>query len=304
MSRKTLISFLLLSCFFCSGARGFAISVSETYSLSEETASRGSEIVTFGSPSESTETQNKKSSREEKKKSEKKNSKSEEEEIAIDPKQVENFLKNRGITYVQGVPMEFTVIDGDTLFLDSIEPAWILPKGTRMKGGDWRRYSKLVFNFNKMYPYALVGREMMAQVDSTIEADVSKRSERNRYIKDVEKELFRLFEQDIRSMTITQGFLLLRLVDRECGMSAYDIIRTYESGFAAAFWQLVARLFSQNLKTRYDPKKGEDAKIEELCHIWDSGEWNQFYWSIFMETPPKTIIKSTTLESEVRKKKR
>lgn len=204
---------------------------------------------------------------------------------------------------VRGVPMYFELDEqGDTVFMETLDPVWIFPKGRRMKDGDWRKYYKLVYNFNKVYPYALVGRKLMAQVDSTIAADASKRSERTRYINDVEKELFRIFEKDIRNMTINQGLVLMRLVDRECGMSAFNIIKTYENGFAANFWQLVARIFSQNLKTRYDPSSGEDAKIEELCKIWDSGQWDAFYFSIFMERPPKVVIKQETLESEVRKK--
>lgn len=206
---------------------------------------------------------------------------------------------------VRGTPMYFELdAQGDTVFMETLDPVWIFPRGRRMRDGDWRRYYKLVYNFNKVYPYALVGRKMMAQVDSTIAADVSRRSERTRYINDVERELFRIFEKDIRNMTITQGLVLMRLVDRECGMSAFSIIKTYESGFAANFWQLVARLFSQNLKTRYDPSKGEDAKIEELCKIWDSGQWDAFYFSIFMEQPRHVVIQRETLESEVQKRNR
>ena len=206
---------------------------------------------------------------------------------------------------VRGTPMYFELDErGDTVFMESLDPVWIFPKGRRMKDGDWRRYYKLVYNFNKVYPYALVGRKMMAQVDSTLAADVSRRSERNRYVNDVEKELFRIFEKDIRGMTVSQGLVLMRLVDRECGMSAFTIIKTYENGFAANFWQLVARLFSQNLKTRYDPTRGEDAKIEELCGIWDSGQWDAFYYSIFMERPVRTVIQQERLETEVQKKNR
>ena len=206
---------------------------------------------------------------------------------------------------VTGTPMYFELDEkGDTVFMETLDPVWIFPKGKRMRDGDWRKYYKLVYNFNKVYPYALVGRKMMAQVDSTIAADATKRSERTRYINDVEKELFRLFEQDIRHMTVTQGLVLMRLIDRECGMSAFTIIKTYENGLAANFWQLVAKLFSQNLKTRYDPTKGEDAKIEELCKIWDSGQWNSFYYSIFYEFPPRVVIQRETLESEVQKKNR
>lgn len=206
------------------------------------------------------------------------------------------------ITHPKGVPMYFEVHDGDTLFFDSIEPVWCFPKGRQMRSGDWRRFYKTVYNFNKVYPYALVGRKMMRQVDSTIASDVRLRSERSRYVKDVERELFHIFEKDIRGMTVSQGVVLLRLVDRECGMSGYEIIKTYESGFAAGFWQLVARLFSQDLRTRYDPN-GRDSKLEELVKIWDSGQWDSFYYSVFMERPSKTVISTETLKSEVKKKK-
>lgn len=202
----------------------------------------------------------------------------------------------------RGYPMYYVVENGDTTYVDVIEPVWCIARGKGMKSGDWRKYYKLVYNFNKVYPYALVGRKMMAQVDSTMAADVTKRSERNRYVNDVEKELLRLFEKDIRNMSINQGMVLMRLIDRECGMSAFDIIKTYENSFAANFWQLVAKVFSHDLKTRYDPK-GKDAKIEELCQIWDSGKWDRFYYGIFMEPPRKTEIKTERLDSEVKKKK-
>lgn len=202
---------------------------------------------------------------------------------------------------VTGTPMYYiTPAPGDTVFVDSIEPVWCFPRGRGMKKGDWRKYYKLVYNFNKVYPYALVGRRMMAQVDSTLAADVSKRRQRSQYINAVERELLRTFEKDIRNMTVNQGLILLRLVDRECGMSAFEIVKTYESGFAANFWQLVARLFSQDLKSRYDPK-GRDAQLEELCGIWDSGQWDAFYYSVFMESPPRTVIRREVLESTVKK---
>ena len=202
----------------------------------------------------------------------------------------------------KGTPMRYQVEDGDTVFFDNIDPVWVFPKGKKFKKGDWRQKYRLVYNFNKVYPYALLGRKMMAQVDSTIAVDVTKRSQRNQYIKDVEKELLQTFTADIKNMTISQGLVLMRLVDRECGLSAFDIIKTYENGFAANFWQLVAKLFSQDLKTRYDPK-GKDADIEALVQIWDEGSWNSFYYSIFWEYPTRTELKTDRLSSQVKKKK-
>ena len=202
----------------------------------------------------------------------------------------------------KGFPMFYQVEGADTTFFDSLAPIWVFPRGRGFKkNGDWRKEYRLIYNFNKVYPYALVGRKMMAQVDSTIAADVTKRSQRNQYINQVEKELLHLFTADIKNMTTSQGLVLMRLVDRECGMSAFNIIKEYESGFAANFWQVVAKLFSQDLKTRYDPK-GKDAKLEELVQIWDSGDWDHFYYSVFWELPKKTVIKTDHLQSEVKTK--
>lgn len=187
-------------------------------------------------------------------------------------------------------------------YLDELPPASV--SGKRKKkvkkyGKEWREKYRLVYNFNKVYPYALVGRKMMQQVDSTIEADNLDKRNRDKYIKNVEKELFRLFEEDIRHTTVSQGFLLTRLVDRECGMTVYDIIYNYEGGLSAGFWNLVGKIFDQDLKAHYDPE-GKDAPTEELVKIWESGEkeWADFYYQIFWEEPPKTVIKTERLSTK------
>ena len=88
-------------------------------------------------------------------------------------------------------PMYYVVDEhGDTTFVDSLDPVWCFPKGTRLKKGDWRRQYRMVYNFNKVYPYALAGRKMMHQVDSVLAADVTRRSQRNAYTHDVMIELF------------------------------------------------------------------------------------------------------------------
>ena len=123
-------------------------------------------------------------------------------------------------------PMYYYVDEnGDTLFVDQIDPVWCFPKGTRLKKGDWRRQYKLVYNFNKVYPYALAGKKMMAQVDSVLAVDATKRGERNAYTRDVMFELFDIFASDIKHMTISQGVVLMRLVDRECGIPPFEIIK-------------------------------------------------------------------------------
>ena len=169
----------------------------------------------------------------------------------------------------QGTWLRMKVENGDTMYFDKIPPVWIFGRGAKTSEKEWRKYYKLVYRFARVYPYAEASGGLRHIVDSTIAANHYTKFQREQYINKVQKDLFKDFEGALRHMTITQGLVLMRLVDRECGMSAFSIIKTYESGFAANFWQLVAKLFSQNLKTRYDPSKGEDAKIEELCKIWD-----------------------------------
>ena len=71
-------------------------------------------------------------------------------------------------------------------------------------------------------------------------------------------------------MTISQGRLLIKLVDREIGKSSYSIIKDYKSGVSAGFWQGVAKIFGQNLKSSYDPN-GEDRMTEYLVEKWQRG---------------------------------
>ena len=108
-------------------------------------------------------------------------------------------------------------------------------------------------------------------------------------IKDIQKQLFKDFEGAFREMSISQGAIMLKLINRETGITAYALIKDYKGGITAGFWQGVARLFDNNLKSEYDPE-GTDRNLEELVRIWQAGEFPSLYWSIFWEEPPKVDI--------------
>jgi hypothetical protein len=90
-------------------------------------------------------------------------------------------------------------------------------------------------------------------------------------------------------MTISQGAILLKLIDRETGQSSYSIIKTYKNGAAAGFWNGIAHLFDNDLNASFDPE-GEDKDLEELCQRWHDGMFRDLYWSIFWEEPPVVKI--------------
>ena len=185
--------------------------------------------------------------------------------------------------------LEYIVEGNDTIYIDEIRASKIYSRLPKMKGREWRQYYRLVHNFSKTYPYALVARKLVLEADSTIAADNLKRGKRDRYVDKVQTELFNVFESQMRSLTVSQGALLMKLIDREVGKSSYSIIKDYKSGMAAGFWQGVAKMFGTDLKKPYDPE-GEDAATEELVKIWEDGDFAAFYWSIFWKDPPEMPI--------------
>ena len=185
--------------------------------------------------------------------------------------------------------MHYIIEGKDTIFIDNIRASKVYSKLPKMKGREWRKYYRLVHNFSKTYPYALVAKKLVHEADSTITADNLKRGKREKYINSVQKELFTVFESQMRNLTVSQGALLMKLIDREVGKSSYNIIKDYKNGFAAGFWQGVAKVFGSNLKKPYDPE-GEDKATEELVKIWEDGDFPAFYWSIFWKDPPEMPI--------------
>ena len=178
--------------------------------------------------------------------------------------------------------LSYRVIQGDTLYFDSLDPVWIF---ARKQKKDWRKYYKLVYNFARVYPYAEASGRLQEIVDSTLAANQYGRMKKDRYMNEVQSMLFKDFEGALHKMTISQGAGLLKLIDRETGQSSYSIIRDYKNGIAAGFWQGVAKMFDNNLKSEDDPE-GEDKDLEQLVLAWKDGTFPALYWSIFWEDPP------------------
>lgn len=196
---------------------------------------------------------------------------------------------NSGAAYLR-----MTVENGDTTYLDNIPPIWIMGRRGKQDEKQWRDYYKLVWRFARVYPYAMAAGGVQKQVDSVIATQHMGMIKKDRYISDVQKQLFKSYEGAFRQMSISQGALLMKLIDRETGMSSYSIIKEYKNGAAAGFWQGIAKLFDNDLKSQYDPD-GADKDIEELVQIWKAGEFPALYWSVFWENPPAITISEIKL---------
>ena len=185
--------------------------------------------------------------------------------------------------------MRMLVEYGDTTYLEELAPIFIFGRGGKKNEKQWQDYYKLVWRFARVYPYALAAGDIQHRVDSVIEVNNYGMVKKDRLVEYVQKQLFKNLEKSFRDMSVSQGALLMKLIQRETGQSSYSIIKEYKNGIAAGFWQGIAKLFDNDLKAEYDPA-GADKELEELVQIWQAGEFPALYWSIFWEDPPKVDI--------------
>jgi hypothetical protein len=173
----------------------------------------------------------------------------------------------------------YKIEQGDTVYQIRLPSLYVFPRLTFKNEKAKREYQKLVYNFNRVYPYALLAKERVREMDSAI-VKIKSESLRKAYIKQKEKELFKEFEVPLKKLTLSQGRLLMRLVDREIGQTSYYLIKDLKGSFTAFFWQGIARLFGANLKTPYD-KYGEDKLVEELVNMYHNGTFLSYYNQLF-----------------------
>jgi len=155
-----------------------------------------------------------------------------------------------------------------TLHYD-LKPVDIFPEKKDMKPKLLREYSLLEMKVKKVYPIAKVAAIKLAEYNRVYASFKSER-ERKKYVKEVEKDLFREYEQELRTMRVSEGRILIKLLDRETGNSSYEIIKEFKGGLSAFFWQSVAKLFGHDLKAQYDPAL-EDRMIEYIILQIDLG---------------------------------
>lgn len=162
------------------------------------------------------------------------------------------------------------VVDGDTLPHVRMREIIVFPPRVFENRRQQRRYTRLVRYVKKVYPYAVTANQTLRDIDEHL-ATLDSERERKAYVDQAEEELRAEFEQDLRELTITQGMILIKLIDRETGETSYELVKELRGSLSAFFWQGIARLFGSNLKAEYD-KEGDDAMIEEIVVKIENGQ--------------------------------
>lgn len=162
------------------------------------------------------------------------------------------------------------VIGGDTLWVADLDEVYIFPTKKFKNRRERRRYTRLIYNIKKAYPWAKLAGDKLAEVEVHL-VSLETEKEQKDYMKLVEKELLKDYKKDLKKLTITQGRILIKLVDRETGDTSYELVKELRGKISAVLWQALARLFGSNLKSEYDPE-GEDRLIEEIVMLIENGQ--------------------------------
>lgn len=154
--------------------------------------------------------------------------------------------------------------------IDNEYVPWILAPETVIRDGrifktpeDRNNYYRLRYNVLKVEPYAIYAGNRYRQLERDLATTADKKKQKE-MVKTCEKEIKDLFSREIKNMSITQGEILIKLVNRETGDTSYQLVKELKGGVNAFMFQSLARIFGHNLKQTYDPQ--EESDIEGILN--------------------------------------
>lgn len=158
--------------------------------------------------------------------------------------------------------LDAIVVDGDTIPIMVLDEVLFLDKPSFDSEEMRRRYYILKRKVMKVYPYAVIAGNKLDSLNLML-ADMKGRRKKKRFVKDFQEYLEGEFEGELRKLTRTEGQILSKLISRETGITTYELIDDYRSGWNAFWWNVTANFYDISLKTPYDPKISEEDKLIE-----------------------------------------
>jgi len=150
------------------------------------------------------------------------------------------------------------VEDGDTLFLAELEHINITSPRSFDSRDDYLLYLRYQRHAAHVYPYAMTAVRLFREVEDNL--DEMNNRQRRRFVRRLQRELRDEFEEPLRSMTRTQGYILVKMIERELDTPLYFLIRDLRSGITATYWSTISSFFGYNLRDGYQP--GEDRLLD------------------------------------------
>jgi len=171
-------------------------------------------------------------------------------------------------------PKNLNIVTGEVAGKDTIPhvdlpEVGVYPPRVFKSKSEEQQYWRLVMRVKKVLPYAKEAALLLRKYEAEVPADARGR-DRRVYVRRAEEELMNKYGPVMKKMSINDGRVLIKLIDRETHKASYDLIQELKGGVPAVFWQGVARVFGNNLKTKYDPY-GEDRQIELIIQYIEMG---------------------------------
>jgi len=165
---------------------------------------------------------------------------------------------------------EFGIIEGtDTIPMIMLKEIYIFPSINFKNEKERREYEKLIRDVKRTLPYAKLVYNTLIETYEYIETLPNDKA-KDAHLKRMEKELFAQYKPELKKLTLSQGKLLIKLIDRECNQSSYQLVNAFLGKLRASFWNLFASMLGANLKTEYDPR-GNDAMTEHVVILVERG---------------------------------
>lgn len=155
------------------------------------------------------------------------------------------------------------------IFIDEVE----VP-GTLLNPQRRAELARLRYNVYKVYPYAVTASFVLNSVDKEM-AIRTKRRDRKEYLKQVEKEMNGKFKNELKDLSMTQGQILVKLINRQTGRDCYSLIKELKGGLNARIYQTAAFFFNNDLKRQYDPFN-KDKDIEMIVQEIEAKNYHQY----------------------------
>lgn len=158
------------------------------------------------------------------------------------------------------IPVPAMIYNNEYVPAGMMEWVWVqapYPKHLLKKRQEWTRLRNAIY---VTYPYARRAGAIMNEINAKV-ATMTSEKEKKKYIKSREKELKKEFADPLSELSVYQGKVLMKLINRQTGNNCYEIIKEYKGGFTARFWQTVAFFFNSNLKQPYDAN-GTEKEME------------------------------------------
>jgi len=171
---------------------------------------------------------------------------------------------------INGTIVKACIDKGDTIPYIEMRTLYVYPPYRFKSKREQMRYNKLVRDVKKTLPIAKMINKTIIETYEYL-ATIPDKKERKRHIKRIEKGLKEQYTPMMKKLTFSQGKLLIRLVDRECNQSSYELVKAFMGPFRAGFYQTFASLFGASLKKEYDPEK-EDQMTERIINLIESGQ--------------------------------